>query len=379
MVEDKKRKRGLNLESSIPEEREAAIRKLTNLIAYSNMHKINVSSTIPPSTLVVTVLLTHPGRGIGKKELIQKVVWLRKQIETRSGDISSFARGDPELIINKVTFLLRNLITRDVRLLETVYKPNKRFELSYYRNTTMHLFVPESTIACAMYPYINKSITPATQSGAIIFNGRRGVIKTVLHDDVQYLSRMLKWEFIYKPAQNFHKNFDETFELMRSRGIIELDTKENIVTIPPEGDSTHQFLCFLLWPFIEAYWMVCTSLWGLYPNYLTEEKSYYTKVTKYGETLYHQGELSFFESISMDMTKMALQRCVEDQIVERKQINDKLVAIKLKEEYQNLDKLTQMVERIGKYRRHGKYSQEGNFSQRIRDLASLITPQKAKL
>jgi len=36
------------------------------------------------------------------------------------------------------------------------------------------------------------------------------------------------------------------------------------------------------------------------------------------------------------------------------------------------------VEKIGKYRRLGKYSQEGNFSSRIRDLATLITPKKAK-
>jgi len=55
------------------------------------------------------------------------------------------------------------------------------------------------------------------------------------------------------------------------------------------------------------------------------------------------------------------------------------VVIKLKEEYQSSEKaLKEVVEKIGQYRRHGKYSQEGNFSQRIKDLATLITPKKAK-
>jgi len=127
--------------------------------------------------------------------------------------------------------------------------------------------------------------------------------------------------------------------------------------------------------------MVCASLWALYPNYLTEEKTYLSKVTKFGETLYHRGELSFFESISTDMTKMALQRCLEEHIIEKKQINDRgAVVLRLREEYQNSEKaLEDVVEKIGKYRRHGKYSQEGNFSQRIKDLATLITPKKAKL
>jgi len=285
-----------------------------------------------------------------------------------------------EHMIDKVTFLLRNLITRDVKLLETVYKPNKRFELSYYRNTAMHLFVPESTMACAVYPYALKVPSGDSGSGVASSGGRRGVQKTQLYDDTRYLSRMLKWEFIYKPAQNSNKNFEETFAQMRKRGLLEWDSKDGVVTIPRGGESTNQFLCFLLWPFIEAYWMVCASLWALFPHYLTEEKTYLTKVTKFGETLYHQGELSFFESISTDMTKMALQRCLEEQIIERKHINDRgIVVLLLTEEYQNDEKkLEGVVEKIGKYRRLGKYSQEGNFSSRIRDLATLITPKKAK-
>eukprot|EP01124_Arcella_intermedia_P000699 TRINITY_DN10372_c0_g1_i1.p1 TRINITY_DN10372_c0_g1~~TRINITY_DN10372_c0_g1_i1.p1 ORF type:complete len:741 (-),score=190.79 TRINITY_DN10372_c0_g1_i1:1148-3040(-) len=377
MINNKKNKRGIDVFSPNPEQRELSRRRLTNVLAYSVMHKMNSIACITPSALVVTILLTHQGRGISRSDLIERVKWLRNEIVERGGHLSAFAAGNPENVVDKVTFLLRNLISRENKLLEIIYKPNKRFQLSFYRNTAMNIFVPESTMACAVYPYVSK-LDGTSLPGKL---GKKGVLKSHLFSDVRYLSKMLKWEFIYKPSQNFNKNFEDTFELMKKRGLLEHDPKDDYVTIPPGGESTNEFLCFLLWPFIEAYWMVSASLWSLYPNHLADEKIFLQKITIFGETLYHQGELSFYESISTDMTKMALKRCIEEQILEEKLFNDKgNYALALKEPYsKDPSFLDDLVEKIGKYRRHGKYSRGGNFSENIKQMATLITPKISKI
>ena len=48
-----------------------------------------------PSALVVTVLLSHVGRGISKTELVKKVKWFREEIIRRGGQVTQFAEGNP--------------------------------------------------------------------------------------------------------------------------------------------------------------------------------------------------------------------------------------------------------------------------------------------
>ncbi len=46
-------------------------------------------------------------------------------------------------IVDKATAVLRDLISVRQELLEPVFYPNKRFDLSLYRNQVIHLFIPE--------------------------------------------------------------------------------------------------------------------------------------------------------------------------------------------------------------------------------------------
>jgi len=164
---------------------------------------------------------------------------------------------------------------------------------------------------------------------------------------------------------------------MRDTRVLHWDKENDLLSITTEGKSFISFLCFLLWPFIEAYWMVAASLWSLFPSHVTDEKNYFMNVRQFAMTLYYQGELSFFESISTEMTNMAMTRFRERQVIERKFVNDRgFVVVHLTESYQNDEmKLKELVESIGKFRRVGKYSKEQNFSARIRELARMITPK----
>lgn len=42
-----------------------------------------------PTAIVVSVLLTHKGRGISRTELITKFEWLRDQIKARGGKVAT--------------------------------------------------------------------------------------------------------------------------------------------------------------------------------------------------------------------------------------------------------------------------------------------------
>jgi hypothetical protein len=52
---------------------------------FSMLHRINDISVATPSAMVVTCLLTNIGRGLGRKEMIDMVKWLREEIVKRGG------------------------------------------------------------------------------------------------------------------------------------------------------------------------------------------------------------------------------------------------------------------------------------------------------
>jgi hypothetical protein len=48
-------------------------------------------------------------------------------------------------IVERATAVLSNIVGKRSDLMERVYYPLKRFELSYYRNQVIHLFIAEGS------------------------------------------------------------------------------------------------------------------------------------------------------------------------------------------------------------------------------------------
>lgn len=336
-----------------------ARKQIVNIMAYHTMYRINMITAILPTSLVVTALLTHEGRGMSKTALVKKVEWLRDIILDRGGKVVTF-EGNTSRVIESVTTLLGSAIGRQTQTLETIYTPMKRFELSYYRNQLIHLFVSEAIIACCLYRfkmYDKRKIT--------------SVPINELMSSAQSLSRTLKHEFIYKVLPEFKETFDETLNTMITNKVVQID--DGNVSVHPDGNDTFKFLCFLLWPFIECYWLVSVSFYGLYPHNLIEEGEFIKYIQKLGQTLYYQGELNFFESISKETTKLALSRFEERNVISKHIINEKGVCVyKLSGNYiENEEKLDKLVEKMGSFRRKGRYKAYGDTSfKRISKLHS---------
>lgn len=105
------------------------------------------------------------------------------------------------------------------------------------------------------------------------------------------------------------------------------------------GRENYDFYCFLIWPFIEASWLGTVSLLGLTPPrdgpqdvWIDMKKAENNaqlvslpttfphgripdSYIQLGKTLYHQGDLSYFEAVNKEALKNSYQRFVEEGII----------------------------------------------------------------
>ncbi|KAJ3083787.1 hypothetical protein HK102_000908, partial [Quaeritorhiza haematococci] len=157
-------------------------------LGFKVLEDINSVSVIMPTGLVGTVLLTLRGRGVGRDELIRKVNWLKREIVKKGGRVADFGGMPTGVIVDRAVQVLRDLIGTRLDLLEPVFYPVKRFELSFYRNQAIHLFISEAIISASIYATIKLGGPTTTQKVRLY---------PTLHTDAQFLSSLLKHEFIY--------------------------------------------------------------------------------------------------------------------------------------------------------------------------------------
>jgi hypothetical protein len=66
------------------------------------------------------------------------------------------------------------------------------------------------------------------------------------------------------------------------------------------GRETFDFHCFLLWPFVETYWLSAVSLFTILPRKHSshlrwvEEKDFMQRAQFFGKTLYYEGMYFLF-------------------------------------------------------------------------------------
>lgn len=158
------------------------------------------------------------------------------------------------------------------------------------------------------------------------------------------------------------------------------------------GRENFDFYCFLIWPFIESTWLGAVSLMGLTPP-LGQKGDVWLNLTKtqdaaqlLGKTLYHQGDLSYFEAVNKETLKNAFQLFEEEGIIRVSKSRDKKIpsTVKLAESWTPRrdpisgdiipeGKLWTFIENIAKSRREGKNRRDGaTVSTRVLVLADKV-------
>jgi len=277
---------------------------LARLLGYRVLSDINGVSVIMPTALVGTVLLTLRGRGVGKRELVRRVDWLSDRVRSQGGQVAHFGSNTTEEVIDRALDVLGpKLVGRVDGLPEHTFYAEDRFQLSFYRNMTIHLFVSEAMVCTALY-------TKTKVSGA---QDQQMEYRELL-DYVYFLSQLFRSEFIY-PVIPLEETLSRTLDGLARDNVLSLTRSPlqpgeitHIFLHQDErtgGRENYDFYCFLLWPFIEASWLGAVSLFMLVPpathpdaESWLDMKAVQDKAQLLGKTLYHQGDLSYFEAVN---------------------------------------------------------------------------------
>ncbi|KAH0340776.1 acyltransferase-domain-containing protein, partial [Aureobasidium melanogenum] len=390
--EEKSRLTTLPPRINIPED-VALKRRLLTTLGYKVLSDINAVSVVMPTALVGTVLLTLRGRGAGKSELVRRVDWLTERVKKQGGRIAHFSGLPTTVVVERALEVLGpNLVGEYKNLPEKTYYAADRFQLSFYRNMTIHLFVSEALVSAALYTKVKLGGGPENQS--ISYHD--------LYDYVYFLSQLFRGEFIF-PTTPLAENLTNTLTSLESDNIISITRSSNDGTTIDSisldeserlsGRENYDFYCFLIWPFIEASWLGAISLLMLTPpsSNTSQQTSLplnavVTQAQKLGKTLYAQGDISYLEAVNRETLRNAYTRFAESGIISitPPSKDGKIPAtVHLTSEWlpeRNAEgkikaqgKLWEYCESISKGRREGKNRRDGNtVVRRIFGLVELV-------
>lgn len=138
--------------------------RILRTLGYRVLSDINDVSVMMPTALVGTVLLTLRGRGVGKGELVRRLNWLCEHVRIKGGRVAHFYRLPTDMVVDRALEVLGPQLVGEIPgLVEPTYFAVDRFQLSFYRNMTIHLFITEALVSAAMYIRIKQGGGPANQ------------------------------------------------------------------------------------------------------------------------------------------------------------------------------------------------------------------------
>ncbi|KAF2129366.1 glycerol-3-phosphate acyltransferase [Dothidotthia symphoricarpi CBS 119687] len=306
--------------------------RLLRTLGYKVLSEINDVSVVMPTALVGTVLLTLRGRGVGKSELIRRVEWLSERVRAQGGRVAHFGNLPTSVVVDRALEVLgSSLVGLVPGLPEDTFYAVDRFQLSFYRNMTIHLFILQSLVSAALYTTVKRGGGPKNQR----------IAYADLHAQVFFLSQLFRGEFIF-PTEGLDHNLAKTLTGLESDGVITVSRDEagsvSFVELSDaeraSGRENFDFYCFLIWPFVEAAWLGALSLMMLtppsqlnthastdgdadahVPAAALDLKKVQDRAQLFGKTLYHQGDLSYFEAVNKETLKNAYTRFEEEGMI----------------------------------------------------------------
>ncbi|KPV77785.1 uncharacterized protein RHOBADRAFT_48040 [Rhodotorula graminis WP1] len=359
---------------------------LLRALGYEVLAGINDCAIIMPTGLVGTVMLTIRGRGVGKSELVTRVKWLKKAIEERGGRVADFGDMTLDEVVDRALVVLKDLIGEQTDLIESTFYPLSRFELSFYRNQVIHLFVEEAMLCACLYTRVKAGGAAPSQR-----MDRADVL-----DELHFISHLLSNEFVYAP-EGLEANVDKTVRALEMDGVVLVE--DDMLGLSPKeraaGRENFDFFNFCVWPFIETYWLAAVSLFALTPTTPPPsddepiawfaEKAFQTSAQLLAKTLFAQGDVSYLEAVNQATLLNAFQRMVDvGVLLTRRGSSGPLMALHPDWVPRRTEdgtivpegRLWEFVERLSRFRREGKNRRDNRtVSTRVFAHCSAIAPQ----
>jgi glycerone phosphate O-acyltransferase/fatty acyl-CoA reductase len=283
-----------------PEERVA----LNSSLGYELVYRFQEKLVIMPTALVAAVMLMQR-RGVSEDELVHKVEWLRDKIKARGVRVGGLEGGSALGAVKTAMSHLIDMVVHKKDLFEPSYSLNSNYKsillLSYYRNTLVHIFIFEAYIAVALYSFGEKA------------SYAQGVSIRRVKEEAYFLYTMLEREFVSRERFEDIDAVDRVIRFMVANGTLSLNGDS--VKFTGGSELFVSFLCSLIWPLIECYWVSLVFSSAVSPHKALSFERAVQSVQWFAESMYTERLLNFYESCSQESIKNALNKLVNIQIL----------------------------------------------------------------
>lgn len=305
---------------------------------------INQAAVLTPTALVAAVLLSKTHKGIAREDLSLRVGYLldiairrgavlsepivtamqvqRQQIllaEQHDAARQAEAGGQPDpfghlsqraraigqavhgvvehaldLFSASKWILRRHFDSEEV----VIVRAEGRMHLDYYKNNLLHLFVADALLAAAILSYLQR--TPAMASD-------------VLQAQTKFLSRLLKFEFVYEPGVQFEDQYTRTLDEFLEAGWL-LRHADGTLSVATTVRGALRLYAKLLQNFIESYALVGRAIGQLKAGPMTES-AFVDHAQKVAQMAFDLGTVECYEAMSKVNLTNALRIFIEEGFV----------------------------------------------------------------
>jgi glycerol-3-phosphate O-acyltransferase len=303
-LRDFMRERHLDPEKHTPEQR----RTLVQVLAHRIVWGISRSATLTPAALVSAAVLAHRQRGLSSQAMGERIEFLRNTAERGGARLSRVlyeAPSDPlsEGPIREALELLckDGSIRRSTAFGETYFSPDDdhRSQLCFYKNNLLQHFVASALVAASVLSFRDG---PPQLAEA--------------RERTLWLSRLFKFEFVYRVDATFEQIFDETVEACVAFGLLE---RPNSGTLQPASIVARdrlELLRDLIRDFVEGYWVAAEALEELKNGAELDTRELVRRALERGRAAFLAGGIGEPEALSRPSLENAVQSFKDLGLVE---------------------------------------------------------------
>lgn len=275
-----------------PAERRALIQRIAHRVTF----EINRVTIVTPAALVGSALMSHRRRGMTHADLVSRSAELLAALKRAGARIARpvVREDEGETRLNEDAVNETLALFTDARLVETkelegerihTVPDARRLALEYHKNTILHFFVPSALIA-----------------NALVLQRGEPLDEETLRERVARLSRLFKYEFMYRADATFDEIFDDALGTMIDAGEI---TRTDAGLVAVEATLLPLYATMLR-SYFEGYRLAVCALAALPRERSIKKKDWIKQTLALGQKMFLAGELEQRESISRPKLENAL-------------------------------------------------------------------------
>lgn len=321
----------------LPAKRRALVTKL----AHQAMSEMNRVTAVAPGSLVAMALLSHNRRGLPHAELRDQCARLMSLLRRLGARLSPSLAGKggsmrEAAIRDAIAVYVRggivhqhvpgDTLTGKVKPRsgvhlgdDVIYRvpDEKRLVLDISKNIIVHFFVDRALISVAL---LSPPRSAASSPGEV---DAQGAPLAELEERVRSLSRLFKFEFMFRADAPYEVIFRETIAAMVADGELVMDDGGAQVGFGRGRDGQGgrgwiSFYASIMRSFLEAYRIAARAA-RMLVNEPLAEKELVPRALRVGELMFLGGEIDRSEAVSRPVIENALTAFVEQGYLKRAQ------------------------------------------------------------